>query len=131
MRTMCRRLILASLGVTLLLAPRLQGAAQAQVPCGNPAAPAPQCDAYCPPGQACVDTGGDCSCVPTAGPCGVMAGPPQCWGDCPPSMPVCVDNAGVCTCVVPTLSEWGIIGMSIVMFGSLLYLRRRQEDDCA
>ena len=41
-------------------------------------------------------------------------------------MPICVDNLGICECAVPTLSEWGIIGMSLVMFGGVLVLRRRR-----
>lgn len=135
MRTMCRPSIGSYLSVVVFLAATLvvfgfQGEAQAQHACGTTAAP--QCDGYCPgTTQACVDTGGSCACVPTAGPCGTMAGSPQCWGDCPTSTPVCVDAAGVCTCVVPTLSEWGVIGMSIVMFGGVLFLRRRQTSGFA
>ena len=134
MRTMCRASIGSYVRVALLVAASLlasgfQSEAQAQHACGTTAAP--QCDGYCPgTGMACVDTGGSCGCVPSGGvPCGVIAGPPQCWGECPSSLPICVDNAGVCTCAIPTLSEWGIIGMSMVMFGSVLYLRRRQEEN--
>lgn len=136
MRTVCRslfgfRVVLASFAVVLLLFPG--PAAQAQGgPCSPPGTP-PQCDGACPPGQACVEFPlGFCTCVETHGnACGLFAGPPQCWGECPPAFPVCVDNFGVCECTIPTLSEWGIIGMSLVMFGGVLFLRRRREADRA
>lgn len=129
MRTSCRslfgfRVVLLSLAAALLLAPGLQGAASAQYPPCN-AAVGPMCDGICPPGDSCVDMGAFCGCLPAAPPCGALAGPPQCWGDCPPQAPVCVDVGGICECVIPTLSQLGIIGMSLVMFGGVLVLRRR------
>jgi len=134
MRTLCRslfgfRVVLLSLAAALLLlAPGLQGAASAQYPPCN-AALLPMCDGICPPGDGCADIGGDmCGCVPDAPPCGLMAGPPMCYGDCPPHIPVCIFNGLDCECVIPTLSEWGIIGMSLVMFGGVLFLRRRRFD---
>jgi hypothetical protein len=33
-----------------------------------------------------------------------------------------------CECdLVPTLSEWGIMGMAMLMFGGVIYLRRRRQ----
>lgn len=118
--------VAASLAALLLLAPGLGGTASAQFPPCNGSLP-PMCDGACPPGDACVDMGGICNCVPVAGePCGLVAGPPMCWGDCPPDKPVCVENGGICECAVPTLSEWGIIAMTLVMFAGVLHLRRRR-----
>jgi hypothetical protein len=77
--------------------------------------------------MACIDLGGFCDCVPSGGPCGVMAGPPLCYGDCPPATPICADMAGVCMCTIPTLSEWGIIGMSVAMLAAVLIVGRRRE----
>jgi len=131
MRTSCRslfgfRVVLLSLAAALLLAPGFQEAVQAQTPpCAVSAAP--MCDGECPPSQACVVVGQVCACVEVQGePCGLTAPWPQCWGACPP-LQACVDaGQGLCQCqVVPTLSEWGIIGMSLVMFGGVLVLRRR------
>jgi hypothetical protein len=120
------RLGVPALLAVLALALVVASPARAQISCGDPSAPAPLCDGACPPGLSCVDTGGLCGCVPTGGdPCGVVAGPPLCWGECPPGES-CIDAVGVCTCMmIPTLSEWGIIGMSLVMFGGVVYLRRR------
>ena len=36
---------------------------------------------------------------------------------------------GICVCAVPTLSEWGIIGMAVVMFGGVVYMRRRRDEN--
>ena len=129
MRTLCRslfgfRVALLSLAAALLLAPGLQGAASAQYPPCNVAAP-PMCDGICPPGDSCQEQGGLCVCRPATNLCGFEAPAPLCWGDCPPATPVCVNVGGTCECVIPTLSEWGIIGMSLVMFGGVLILRRR------
>lgn len=96
-------------------------------PCG--AASAPMCDGECLPHEACIDLGGFCGCVDVGGePCGLTLGAPMCWGACPPGT-ACVEPVpGICGCeIVPTLSEWGIIGMSLTMFGSVIYLRRRRE----
>jgi len=93
-------------------------------PCGSAALPA--CDGECPLGQTCMDAGGGCACQPLPMPCGVVQGAPLCWGECPP-LTACVDAGGFCECaVVPTLSEWGIMLMAAVMFGSVLHLRRRR-----
>ena len=51
---------------------------------------------------------------------------PQCYGTCPPSEACFESSPGVCTCEIPTLSEWGIMGMALVMLGGVLYQRRRQ-----
>lgn len=132
MKTTCRSstgsyLPFAFVVAALLLILGFQSEAQAQQACG-PSIAAPQCDGYCPgAGLACVDTGGSCECVPSGSvACGGIAGFPQCWGECPSGTPICVANAGSCACVVPTLSEWGIVAMSLVMFGGVLFLRRRQ-----
>ena len=88
----------------------------------------PQCDGACSEGQMCADNGVSCVCQPTTSACqdpGNPNGPPVCWGVCPPSRPICATLAGGCACEVPTLSEWGIIIMSLAMFGAVLHLRRR------
>lgn len=133
MNTTCRSstgsyLMFVFVLAALLVIVGFRGEAQAQHACGASIS-APQCDGYCPGGgQACVDTGGSCGCVPSGSvPCGGIAGSPQCWGECPSGMPICADNAGSCACVVPTLSEWGIIAMSLVMFGGVLFLRRQES----
>lgn len=116
--------LVASIGLIVLVA--LPAHAQTP-PCA--ASGAPQCDGECGPTQACIDTGGGiCGCVEVAGEaCGLTAGPPECWGACPPAQ-ACVYAGGICECqVVPTLSEWGIIGMSLAMLGLILY-RRREFD---
>jgi len=126
-----RNVLLAlSVVAALLLAPGFQAGVQAQpVPCG--AAFLPECDGQCPSGETCMsDLMGSCHCVGGSirKPCGGWAGPPECWGECPDSnLPICADVGGICGCVVPTLSEWGIIGMALVMFGGVLVLRRRRE----
>ena len=91
----------------------------------------PQCDDTCPPGLVCADSGGSCGCVALPGvPCGDPANPggpndaPACYGGCANPAKVCGTLAGGCACI-PTLSEWGIMAMSLVMFGSVLWLRRR------
>ena len=134
MRTLCRsllgfRVVLLSLAAALLLlTPNLQGASHAGGPCAPPGTP-PMCDGGClSPGEACMPTGPFCECLQEPVPCGQAAGPPLCLGVCPPEAPLCVDNHGFCECVIPTLSEWGIIGMSLVMFGGVLFLRRRRFD---
>ena len=103
------------------------------VPCGGAAGPT--CDGDCAPGTQCVDVGypgpptGVCGCVPSGGPCGLVEGPPLCYGECPPGES-CFDKGMPigCECdVVPTLSEWGIMGMSALMFGGVIFLRRRRR----
>jgi len=116
--------VAASLATALLFAPGLRGTASAQIQCN--AAAAPQCDGACPPGTDCEEQSGVCVCKPGPDPCGVDAGPPLCYGECPPLNPICADVGGTCACIIPTLSEWGIIGMSLVMFGGVLVLRRRR-----
>ena len=59
--------------------------------------------------------------------CGFLTGPPLCLGECPP-LEICADLGGLCACVVPTLSEWDVIAMSLVMFCGVLYLRRRRAN---
>ena len=94
--------------------------------CGDAAVP--MCDGLCPPGAACTDMGAFCGCALSGDGCGDVIGPPLCGGVCPPMAPLCVDDmGGGCTCAIPTLSEWGMIGMSLVMFGGVLYQRRRQR----
>jgi hypothetical protein len=121
-----RELIRSSL-IAMLLVALLAGAGVA-APCGPGTLP-PQCDGACPPDQMCANSGGSCVCQPAPFACqdpGNPSGPPLCWGECPPSAPICATLAGGCACVVPTLSEWGIIGMALVMFGGVLALRRRR-----
>jgi len=88
--------------------------------------PFPQCDDTCPLGMVCMNVGGSCGCqVPTSS-CqapGNPNGPPVCYGACPPSQPICATLAGGCACI-PTLSEWGVIAMTLVMLGAVV-LRRR------
>ena len=57
---------------------------------------------------------------------GITAAPPLCLGECPP-LEICADLGGFCA-YVPTLSEWGILGTALVMFGGVLYLRRRRAE---
>ena len=110
----------------------LPGQVSAAPPCV--VADAPTCGGECPPGDMCVDlaypgppAGVACECVPAPAFCGDVEGPPLCYGDCPPPL-ACIDSGGGCVCdPVPTLSEWGIMGMSMLMLGGVLYLRRRRE----
>jgi len=125
-----RNIILAvGVVVAVLLAPGFVVTVLSQTPpCG--AATAPQCDGECPFREACLELAGlgVCYCLPRSEPCGVLDGPPLCSGECPLTT-ACVDLGGVCSCeVVPTLSEWGIIAMSLVMFGGVLVLRRRRAE---
>jgi len=123
-----RNVFLALSVVAALLLPLQAQVARAQLPCASTSMP--QCDGLCPPGSFCMeDVFGDpanCICQTYPFVCGGQIGAPQCWGDCPPEMPICADLGGICECVIPTLSEWGIIAMSLVMFGGALVLRRRR-----
>ncbi len=111
----------------------LPGQASAAPPCAL--ADAPTCGGECPPGEMCVDVdypgppgGVLCECVPAPMACGDVEGPPLCYGGCPPGL-ACVDMGPMCVCdPVPTLSEWGIMGMSVLMFGGVIYLRRRRQE---
>ena len=127
-----RPFLFLSIVLALLLMPRMQGVAYA-VPCGGAASPT--CDGDCAPGTQCVDIGypgppaGTCGCVPAPDACGAVEGPPLCYGECPPGES-CFDKGSPigCECdVVPTLSEWGIFGMSLAMLGMVLYRRRELE----
>ncbi len=118
-------LLLSLVACALLLMPV---AANAQT-CGSSSLP--QCDGVCPLGLVCADAGGACDCLPAGGftPCedpGNPFGSPLCYGDCPPSTPICALGGSGCVCV-PTLSEWGIIGMAFVMLGGVLFLRKRRQ----
>jgi hypothetical protein len=118
--------VAVALAAALVFAPGFQGAVQAQTPpCGL--STAPTCDGECLPNEACIDQGGICKCVDVGGePCGLTLGPPMCWGACPPGQACVEQPPGMCNCqIVPTLSEWGIIGMSLLMFGGVLVRRRR------
>jgi hypothetical protein len=75
------------------------------VPClGDDTAEIYQCDGYCSnPNTTCVSIDNDCRCEPSMSylPCGSatgIAGPPFCWGNCPPEAPICRDFGGVCGC---------------------------------
>ena len=99
MRNESRRyeVLCAVIGMALLLVAGSDGKAWAQIPCG--AAGAPQCDGACSTGQNCQEQSGVCVCKPDQNPCGIEAGPPQCYGTCPPANPICADIAGNCQCV--------------------------------
>ena len=122
------RSLLFLLAVVPLLAPTV---VRAQT-CG-PSTPFPQCDGLCPPGLVCADASGLCDCLPEGSflPCGDPGNPfgsPQCYGGCPPSMPICsATGGGNCICVVPTLSQWGILGMVLAMFCGVLRARSRLQ----
>ncbi len=121
---------IAFLAIFTFLAVGQPGTANALGPCTPPGAP-PACNGGCPdPGDMCVPDGGTgCECLPSAfTPCGEYMAAPECLGECPP-LQICEDvGDSVCACI-PTLSQWGIIGMSFVMLGSVLWLRRRRESD--
>ena len=118
--TLHRSLLLVSVALAVLVVPRIAAAA-----CGA-GTPFPQCDDTCPPGQVCASLGGGCGCVAPTAACsdpGNPNGPPVCYGSCPPSQPICATLAGGCACI-PTLSEWGVIAMTLVMLGAVLLQRR-------
>jgi hypothetical protein len=103
----------------ILLAPSVAAAV-----CGG-STPFPQCDDVCPVGQVCADVAGVCGCKPAAVPCtapGNPDGPPVCYGACPPSQPICATLAGGCACI-PTLSEWGVMALSVLMLAGVLTRR--------
>lgn len=122
------RFVIGLVALGFLVSLHVMDAGAQTPPCGS--ASAPMCDGECSAGLACVDNFGSgvCVCVPVSGqPCGVTRGAPECWGGCPPAQ-ACVDAGGVCECqVVPALSEWGILGMSLAMFGSVWLLRGRRS----
>ncbi len=120
-----RKVIIPALGALLFLVPAV-GMAQ---PCNPPGSP-PQCDGACPPGQECVEgLPGQCICETSIALCGDgQFPPPQCWGSCPPHAPICADIGGTCACVIPTLSQWGILAMALVMLGTVFMLRRRSGE---
>jgi hypothetical protein len=70
--------------------------------CGEVAG-AVACSGECPPGEACVDTGGVCACVATVSPpaCG-DAFTPQCNGSCPAGEMCAAASAFACACVPGT-----------------------------
>jgi hypothetical protein len=112
--------------ITLILAATLLASTPAFAACGG-STPFPQCDDVCPLGLVCANSGGGCGCVAPTSPCqdpGNPDGPPVCYGSCPNQAQVCATLAGGCACI-PTLSEWGVVVMSLLMFGSILWLRRR------
>lgn len=115
-----RSLLLALFALAVLALP-----CSALAACGA-ATPFPQCDDTCPLGLVCANQGGACGCVAPTSACsdpGNPDGPPVCYGSCPPSQPICATLAGGCACI-PTLSEWGVIAMTMVMLGAVV-LRRR------
>ena len=123
-----KKFIGAAFAAMFLLAPGVS----AQTPaCGDhPTVNAPTCDGGCPPGQGCFQLalpGGPCGCSFSPGTCGDNT--PFCNYDCGDPNLACVDSGGgACVCqVIPTLSEWGIMGMALVMLGGVLYQRRRRE----
>jgi len=125
---MAKRSVVISLAscVILFAAVPVLGAGGPCSPAGSP----PQCDGECPPGEECVqDTLGNpanCICESSIATCGDGQFPaPQCWGECPPATPICADVGGSCACVVPTLSQWGLMTMCLLMLGSVVYLRKR------
>ncbi len=99
-------------------------AAHAQVvTCTDPGG-FPVCNGLCPAGFACVNTGTACDCTKENLAC-EGAGAPTCDGSCPDSH-ACQPFSSGCQCVlVPTLSEWGIISMSLLMLGGVMFMRRR------
>jgi hypothetical protein len=71
----------------------------------NPLTPYPECDAACPPGEACGDPHGMgvCNCWPDPEYPTVCDDPfnpthPMCWGACPSPL-VCVDGGPQCVCL--------------------------------
>lgn len=78
----------------------------------------------CAGGGVCVDCVTDGDCIESDTSCGPTCASNVCSGtDCTASGETC--DAGVC--VVPTLSEWGTMGMSVLMLGGVLYLSRRRS----
>ena len=120
----------------LLISPAgFQGDAEAQLfnPCNFGGTP-PTCNGFCAnPNEVCrpntVPPLDECNCGPSGGPgdaC-VLATPTACIGECAPLETCIYDGVAGCICAVPTLSEWGIIGMATLMLGGVLYHRRRRS----
>jgi hypothetical protein len=100
-------------------------AAPAEAACGV-GTPFPQCDDVCPPGLVCANNGGTCGCVAPTAPCQDPLnpnGPPVCYGSCPNPSQVCATLAGGCACI-PTLGEWAVIGLSMLMLAAVLWRQR-------
>jgi len=84
--------------------------------------PFPACDDTCPLGMVCANVSGSCGCQLPTSSCQALTnpnGPPACYGACPPSQPICATLAGGCACI-PTLSEWGVIALALLMLASVL-----------
>jgi hypothetical protein len=107
------KLFAACLVTALLVGPQVQHEAHAAPFCGFTGLPT--CDGECAPETfpgffvVCIDIGGACGCVPslTSAPCGTalgVAGPPECYGECPPGE-ACVDTGSGCTCSFCTAAE--------------------------
>ncbi len=124
---------IAVIAAALLLTPLgFLATAHAQLNC-NFGGTAPECNGFCPnPNEVCrpnqVPPLDECNCGPSGGPGDAceLATPTACIGECAPLDTCFYDGAGACFCAVPTLSEWGIVGMALLMLGGVVYLRRRQ-----
>lgn len=116
---------ISSMIALLALAWVLSLPAAALAVCGG-TTPFPQCDDTCPLGLVCTNVAGSCGCqAPTSG-CqapGNPNGPPVCYGACPPSQPICATLVGGCACI-PTLSEWGVVALGLLMFAGVMTRRR-------